>query len=177
MSKKEDASKKSDNHSIALNPLTNNRTWMETVQDNAFMLFPEKDDWRKRFIVTLLEWASKDDSLEITDFPIEMKMHRSLFYAWQAKFPDIKEAADLAKLMLASRRKKGALTRKFDKDVVFKDLHKYDPEWHEINKYHSDMKKEEEKQAHTFIISDSKPRVISKEELINSEEENDVSNE
>lgn len=178
MSKKEEASKKTDKNSISIHPLTNNRSWMETVQDNAFMLFPEKDDWRKRFIVTLLEWASKDDSLEITDFPIEMKMHRSLFYSWVARWPDIKEAFDQAKLMLASRRKKGALTRKFDKDVVFKDLHKYDPEWHEINKYHSDMKKEEDKQAHTFIINDAKPRIVSKEELTSSnEEENDVSSE
>lgn len=175
MSKKEDESKKNDKNTIPLHPLTNNRTWMETVQDNAFMLFPEKDDWRKRFIVTLLEWASKDDSLEITDFPLEMKMHRTLFYAWIKRYPDIEEAHQLAKLMLASRRKKGALTRKFDKDVVFRDLHKYDPEWHEINKYHSDMKKEEEKQAHTFIISDAKPRVFSKEELMgNSEEANEA---
>jgi hypothetical protein len=135
------------------------------VQDNAFMMFPERDDWRKRFIFTLLEWASKDDSLEITDFAIEMKMHRSMLYRWVEKHSDIKEAFGMAKLMIASRRKKGALTRKFDKDVVFKDLHKYDPEWHDINKYHSDMKKEEEKQAHTFIISDAKPRIVSKEEM------------
>ena len=123
--------------------------------------------------MTLLQWAEREDSLDITDFPLEMKMHRSLFYDWVRRFPDIKDAFETAKLMLASRRKKGALTRKFDKDVVFKDLHKYDSEWLEINKYHSDMKKDEEKQAHTFIISDSKPRIVSKEELIGKSEEND----
>ena len=41
----------------------------------------------------------------------------------------------------------------------------YDPEWHAINKYHSDMRKEEEKQSHTFIINDAKPRIVSKEEM------------
>lgn len=156
---------KTNNHTIELTSLSNNRTWLEMVQDNAFMMFPEKDDWRKRFVMTLLEWSSKDDSLEITDFALEMKMHRSMLYRWIATYPDIKEAFDFAKLMIASRRKKGALTRKFDKDVVFKDLHKYDPEWHEINKYHSEMRKDEEKQAHTFIINDTKPRIVSKEEM------------
>lgn len=160
---------KKSNTSIELHPLASNRTWLEFVQDNAFMMFPEKDDWRKRFILTLMEWASKEDSLDITDFALEMKMHRSMLYRWVEKWPDIKQAFDMAKLMLASRRKKGALTRKFDKDVVFKDLHKYDPEWLEINKYHSDMKKDEEKQAHTFIISDAKPRIVTKEEMNSNE--------
>lgn len=161
---------KKSNISIELHPLSSNRTWLEHVQDNAFMMFPEQNDWRKRFILTLLEWASKDDSLDITDFPLEMKMHRSMFYRWIATYQDIKEASEIAKLMLASRRKKGALTRKFDKDVVFKDLHKYDPEWLEINRYHSEMKRDEEKQAHTFIINDVKPRVVSKEEMANDNE-------
>jgi hypothetical protein len=172
--KNEKKSLKTNNDSIALTSLSNNRTWIEMIQDNAFMMFPEKDDWRKRFSLTLMEWAAREDSLDITDFTLEMKMHRSMFYRWIDKYPDIKQTYETAKLMLASRRRKGALTKRFDKDVVFKDLHKYDSEWLEINKYHSDMKKDEEKQAHTFIISDSKPRVVSKEELLKNKEDNDI---
>jgi len=150
---------------IDIQPLTNTRTWRDFINNDSFMFFPEKQDWRKRFICTILEWASKEDSLEITDFAIEMKMRRSTIYDWANKYPEIKEALDQARLMIASRRKKGALVRKFDKDVVFKDLHKYDPEWLEINKYHSDMKTEEAKQSHTFIINDAKPRIVSREEM------------
>jgi hypothetical protein len=162
---KKGESKKIIKPTLEIHPLANNRTWMEALQDSAFMMFPERDDWRKRFIYTMLEWASREDSLEITDFAIEMKMHRSMLYRWIGKWQDIKESFEIAKLMIASRRKKGALTRKFDKDVVFKDLHKYDSEWLEVNKYHSDMKKEEEKQSHTFIINDSKPRIVTREEM------------
>ena len=154
------------NDSMGIKPLTNTRSWVDFIQNEAYMQFPEKQDWRNRFIYTLMEWATKDDSLEITDFALEMKMRRMTIYDWANKYPDIKAAFEQAKLMIASRRKKGALTRKFDKDVVFKDLHRYDPEWLDINKYHSDMKKEEEKQAHTFIISNAKPRIVSKEEMI-----------
>lgn len=171
MAKKSTTASKNTHTTLELHPLANNRTWIEMIQDNAFMMFPEKDGWRQRFIYTMLEWASKEDSLEITDFALEMKMHRSMLYRWVANYPDIGQAFEMTKLMIASRRKKGALTRKFDKDVVFKDLHKYDPEWLEINKYHSDMKKDEDKQSHTFIINDVKPKVISKEEMSNDSKE------
>jgi len=159
------------NNNIEIQPLTNIRTWKDFMDNDAFMEFPEKRDWRLRFIYTLLEWASKDDSVEITDFALEMKMRRSTVYDWANRYPDVKEALDQARLMIGSRRRKGALTKKYDKDVVFKDMHKYDPEWLEINKYHSDMKVEQEKQAHTFIISDAKPKVVSKEEMLGVKDE------
>lgn len=163
--------KETSNHSKDIEPLATNRTWSDFIKNDSFMLFPEKLDWRNRFIYTMLEWASKDDSLEITDFALELKMHRSMLYRWINTYSDIKDAYDQVKLMIASRRKKGALTKKFDKDVVFKDLHKYDPEWLEINKYHSDMKTEEAKQSHTFIINDAKPRIVTKEEMLGIVEE------
>jgi hypothetical protein len=157
--------KKITEDNIDIEPLSHKRTWRDFINNDSFMEFPDKIEWRSRFCATLLEWASKEDSLEITDFALEMKHRRATIYDWCEKYPDIKAAYEQAKLMVASRRKKGALVRKYDKDVVFKDLHKYDSEWLDINKYHSDMKKEEEKQPHTFIISDAKPRIVSKEEM------------
>lgn len=162
MSKKE-----KPHNNTEIQPLDSNRNWVDFINNDAFMLFPEKKDWRNRFILTMLEWAAKDDSLEIGEFHASLKMHRSLLYDWINKYPDIKNAYEHAKLLISYRRKKGALTKKLDKDVVFKDIHKYDPEWLDINKYHSDMKKDEEKQAHTFIISDVKPKVLTKEEMEN----------
>lgn len=161
------------NHNTEPQALTNNRTWTDFIKDDTFMLFPEKDEWRGRFIHTMLLWAEKQESIEVTDFALEMKMRRTLIYEWCDRYPDIKRAYDYVKLMIASRRKKGMLTRKFDKDVVFKDLHKYDPEWLEINKYHSDMKKEEDKQSHTFIVDTSRPAVTTKEEMV-KERERDI---
>jgi len=161
MSKK----KETPHNTTGMKLLTTSETWKEFINNDTLMVFPGKNDWRKRFIYTLLEWASKDDSLEITDFAIEMKMRRTTLYRWAQEHEDLKEALDFARLMIGSRRRKGALTKRFDKDVVFRDMHKYDPEWLEINKYHSDMKKEEEKQSHTFIISNEKPRIVSKQEM------------
>lgn len=145
--------------------LTTSGTWCEYLNGDAFMLFPSKDDWRKRFMYTLLNWASKEDSLEITDFAMEMKMHRRTLYKWAEQYADLQDALEIARLMIGSRRRKGAMIKKLDGAYAYKDMHKYDPEWLEINKYHSEMRKDEDKQAHTFIINDAKPRIVSKEEM------------
>lgn len=153
------------NTTTQITPLTMNRTWVDYIKNDTFLFFPEKDEWRQRFIYTLLSWAEREDSLEVNEFIFLMKIRRALLFEWCEKYQDIKQAYDLAKLMIGTRRKKGALNRKFDKDVVRWDIHKYDPEWLEINKYHSDMKKDEEKQSHTFNVNLGKPAVGTKEEL------------
>jgi len=67
--------------------------------------------------------------------------------------------------MLSSRKRKGALTRKYYKDVVYKYMHVLDPEYLAINKYHADLKKDEDGQQHTYNLILNKPAVVSKEEM------------
>lgn len=151
---------------MSLQPLSKNASWSEYIQNKSFTLFPEKKDWRKRLVFTLLEWAQKDTSLDMIGFIEEMKLFdRKTLYRWEQKYPDIKEGLEMARLLIASRHYTGALTRKLDKDVAFKDMHRLDSEWLEINKYHADLKKDETHQPCTFIIRDDKPKIISKEEL------------
>lgn len=145
--------------------LITKRTWHDFITNESFLFFPEREAWRKRFVHTMLQWAEKEDSLELVDFALEMCMRREVIYDWASKWPEVKEGLDLTRLIIGSRRRKGALTRKYDKEMALRDMHCYDPEWLEINKYHSDMKKEEEKQPTTFIINTDKPRVVSREEL------------
>jgi hypothetical protein len=105
-------------------------------------------------------------------FCIEYKIPYRTLKEWIDKYPEIKEAYADVKLAVACHRRLGSMNKKLDGAYAYKDMHMYDPEWHAINKYHSDMKKDEEKQSHTFIINDSKPRIVSKEEMAgNSEEE------
>ena len=154
------------NNTTDIQPLTSVSTWTDFINNDAYMLFPSKQDWRQRLICTLLEWASKPDSLEITDFAMEMKLRRATLYEWADKYPDIKDALNHARLMIGSRRRKGAMMKKLDGSYAYRDMHCYDPEWLAINKYHSEMKTEEAKQSHTFIINDAKPKIVSKEEML-----------
>ena len=145
-------SKKATDTSTEVRSLSNTRSWLDFLNKDAILLQPDKDMFRKRLALTLLEWAQQDSSLEIGDFAIEMKMRRTTLYEWAQKYPDFKEAYDFAKLMIGVRRRKGALTRKFDKDVVHRDEHVYDPERHEVNVYHNNLKKDIQNDNTTKVI-------------------------
>lgn len=118
-------------------------TYALYLSEAAFRFFPDKDKWRERLIVSLYEWAFKEDSYEMMGFCMQNAIPRSTLADWCSKYDDIAKAYNEAKLILATRRRTGALTRKLDKDVVFRDIHRYDPEWLEIDKYHADLKKNE----------------------------------
>jgi hypothetical protein len=133
--------------------LSNTRTWLDFMNNDAVLISPEKDSYRKRLGLTMLTWAQQETSLELVDFALEMKMRRQNLSDWADKYPDFREVYDTVKLMIGSRRRKGALTRKFDKDVVFKDDHIYDPERHELNQYWNNMKKD-------VAAAESKPAIV-----------------
>lgn len=145
--------------------LTKNRTWEDFLNKESILIFPQKDDWRKRFMLTMLEWSQQDDSLEIIDFLVQMKVTRSNFYEWLTKYPDLKEGYEQVKLIIASRRRTGALLKKYDKEMVMKDIHRYDHEWDAVNKYHAELKRNETPPPSTINVYATKPGVVSKEEL------------
>lgn len=151
--------------------LSSNRSWIDFLDKESLSLYPEKDNWRKKLIHTMLTWSDDSNALEIMQFCIQYKIPRRTLLEWVEKYPDIRRGYEDMKLALASHRRVGSMIKKLDGTYAYKDMHIYDPEWLAINKYHSDMKKDEEKQAHTFIISDAKPRIVTKEEMLGEIEE------
>jgi hypothetical protein len=133
--------------------LSNSQTWHKRISEEAFMLFPEKNSWRRRLIYTMFIWAEKEDSLELEQFCLQYKLSRKTLYEWREKHTDIKDAVDEVKLILGSRRRIGAMTKKYDSKTVFRDMHRYDPDWIEINKYWADLKNGD-------TDTDGKPKVI-----------------
>lgn len=151
---------KTDKNSISLQVLSNSQTWHEYLSKEAFMFFPDKAEWRKRLIYTMLMWAEKEGSLELEQFYLQHKISRKTLYEWREKYEDIKEAIDEVKLILGSRRRIGAMTRKYDSKVVFKDMHRYDPEWLEINKYWAALKDNKDEPGQTKFIVVEMPKYV-----------------
>ena len=176
MKKEKIASKKEPvkvtQYSCDVDELSNSRTWQDFLSKEVLALYPGRDDWRKRLIHTMLTWSEKKDSLEIIQFCLEYKLPRRTLQTWADKYPEIKEAYEDMKLHIACHRRIGSMNKKLDGAYAYKDMHIYDPEWHSINKYHSDMKTEESKQSHTFVIDTRKPIIVSKEEMETSNAEN-----
>lgn len=145
--------KKTNKPNISPEKLTRPNTWLEAKEWQAFIYDPEKKKWRTDLVNTLYDFFEDESKLEIDEFCFAYKLSRFTLYGWRDKYPDdIGRAVEEIKLNLASRRRLGALKRKYDKDMVMKDLHTYDPEWKDINKYWSDMKKIEDKEGDTYIV-------------------------
>ncbi len=133
---------KNPQDSTKLELISKDCSYLDYLSDNSGRLFPDKEGWRLRLRYTMLCWADENDKFEIEQFCREYQIPRRTLYFWRDKYPDIRQTIDDIRVNIGSTRRIGALTRKLDKDVVFKDIHKYDPEWLDINKYHNDLKKD-----------------------------------
>lgn len=145
--------------------MSNSRTWMDFLDKETLSLYPGRDEWRKRLIYTMHLWSEKNTSLEVMQFCLAYKIPYRTLKEWVDKYPEIKNSYDEVKLAIACHRRVGSMNKKLDGAYAYKDMHTYDPEWHKINKYYSDMKKDEDKQPTTFIINTEKPRIVSKQEM------------
>ena len=126
----------------AMEPLSTERPFYDYMSDNSMYHFPEKDDWRRRVCYSLYEWAMKETSLVMAQFNIEYKIKSTSLKEWRRKFPEIQEAYNEAKFIIGCRRQTGAMTNKLNGFYAYRDMHKYDPEWEEVDQYHNDLKKD-----------------------------------
>jgi hypothetical protein len=126
----------------AISALSKGHSWLYYMSDNSFKFYPSQSEWRERLIYTMYEWV-QGDVLEIMEFCVEYKLAYVTLREYVDKYEDVRKAYADIKLMLASRRRIGVIKRKYDKEMICKDLFRYDPEWLMVDKYHSDMKKNE----------------------------------
>jgi hypothetical protein len=121
------------NNTVEVLMLQSGRSIVSAAKNDVSMFFPDKDSWRNRLKYTMIDWAERDTSLDIYSFYQEYRIPRQTFYDWITNYPDIKAVHQEVMLTIGCRKRLGALMRKFDKDVAFKDMYKYDPEWKEID--------------------------------------------
>lgn len=143
MGKKLSNGNKTTNPNMDMQPLSKSYTWHDFMDPEASLLYPSKYQDIERLIYTFCLWSEAEKSYDITQFCMEYKIPRKSFYLLIDKHPKLKNTIEQIKIFLGCRKRIGALEKNLDKEVVFKDMHKYDPEWIEINKYHADLKKEE----------------------------------
>lgn len=138
--------------------LNKRHTWLEWVKNQAYCEFPGKKEWRERFCYTFLTWAMDEESLDILQFCTEYKFPRASVYEWSKKYDEVGQTMKLVRHILAGRKKVGAITRKYDKDAVYKDMHLYDEEYGPlVNEYWNKLRKDEPDKTQTInvIIPDS----------------------
>lgn len=137
-------------------------SYLEYLKEDAFRFFPGKQEWRSRVCASLYSFPEEKDEfkmpvVEVMQFCELYKIPYTTLLMWVNMYDDISHAYKYMKLRLASRRRIGALHRRYDKDVVFKDLHNYDPEWDAVNKYHAALKTDQVATGPQFILMSEMP--------------------
>src|SRR5436190_9762013 len=112
MAKKSSKSTPQSNKTIT--PLSKDHQWYDYMSDNSLVYFPEKADFRNRVIYSLYEWFDNPESIEIMQFCIDYKIKYTTLQEWRNRFPEIQEAWQDVKRMIACRRRVGAMKRKLD---------------------------------------------------------------
>ncbi len=139
---------KASNPSMEIKSISKDCGWMDYLQPDSFRFFPSKEEWRKRIIFSMYEFLDELDEkgrvpIDTMQYCRRYKIPYNTLLFWAKKHDDIGKAYTDMKLFLAANRRLGTMHKELDKDAVYKDQHKYDPEWDAINKYHAALKNEE----------------------------------
>jgi hypothetical protein len=126
---------------------------------------PTSKAWRETLAEKILEFGMKDDTLEIMEFCFQNRILWKTLSDWRKKYPELQDAWDEAKLMIAARRRKGTIKKEYSGEYAYRDLHLYDPEWKEVNKYHAALKNQDFNLGNVLQYFAQKPEVTGKEEL------------
>jgi hypothetical protein len=124
---------------------------------------PVSDAHIERLASDWIAWSNKEDSLRVTDFFLEMNIHNGIVYRWLEKFPVLKEAHTLVMQRLASRREKGALTRKYDPNTIERYQPLYDKDYRDIVEWRASLRDKSEDSGGGTIIVNLPPAPMTKE--------------
>lgn len=99
-----------------------NGEWGEYFNWNSWRMIPYNEEtcivWAKK----LLTWAKKPASLRINDFYNKEGIARSSFYRMMERSWQLKEAHNITKELIASRREIGAFQGKYKEATIFRSL-------------------------------------------------------
>lgn len=94
------------------------------------------------------EWIdyvkNTDDVLFMGEYRIKKGISRTTFEEWTQRSPNMQIARAFVKEIIAMRREKGALMRKYDAGTVFKMQYKYDSDWKEMEEWRASLKEKVE---------------------------------
>lgn len=154
--------------------LTKSSRWEDFLAKETLMQNPGREEWRQRLISTMLKEAAESDILEVMEFCLAYKINERKMRAWSEDYPDIKEAYEHMKLILASKRRIGCMRKKLDSYSSFRDIHLLDKTDDEVNRYHMDLKKLQDLEDQVkYLVEMVRPKTITAQEMQEQRENNE----
>ncbi len=118
-----------------------NRSWKDLVENKGLEDFDFHEEKRKFLFTLYLEWCELPNSLDTIVFCGTFRLHEQWLYELAAKFPECRRMLDLGRLYISAKRRTDNYLKRLN-DTIYKDMHRYDPSWAEVNKYHADLRKD-----------------------------------
>lgn len=111
----------------------------------------------ERWSKEIIEFAKKDDSLKVTDFFCEKGLHPNEGFRLSAKYEVLKNAYELAKYMIGSRREKGAIKNDYNPGIVHSSMSMYDPEWKANAEWKAKLAQDNQKAGNVTVLIERYP--------------------
>jgi len=94
--------------------------------------------------VELFDWAVNDpDALILSEFFDIKGISPTYIARWKKRSPILKESCEIAKAVIANRREKGAIKRKFDSNFIYRTMPLYRKSFKELEKWRSSLRTKE----------------------------------
>lgn len=107
----------------------------------TFTMRPLTQAFLDRISSELIQWAThNEDALKVSQFYLSKGIPMNTYYNWLEKYPDFKEAHEIAMQLIGNRREVGGLKRKFDAGIVSYTMSHYDKTWKDMAKEKSELK-------------------------------------
>ncbi len=147
---------KTSKHSKILTESPKIATPAKIIDSYIDMMYMKEKPVAIGFIMRLAEewiaWSLLEDSLRMADFYLERNIHKSVMYRWMEKYDFMKRTHEFVKDRIASRRDKGAITRKYDPHYIDKHQIHYDDEWRKTVEWRASLGDTNKEGSGTIIL-------------------------
>ncbi len=119
---------------------------------------PVSEAFLERKAQEWIAWAKiehknpEQNALRVWDFWDEQGIDYKCAYKWSKKHDTMKSAHQLVKRVIGSRREKGALTKKYDPNMVYRFMPLYDSSIKKLEEWRANLKKEANMGSGTIIV-------------------------
>lgn len=98
-------------------------------------------------------WAQDDESLIAEEFYLLKGIDAKTFHNWMKRCPELKQAYAATKDIIAGRRERGALTRKYDAGTVRWTMPAYSKKYKKLEEWKAELgKKDDDKDTGTKVV-------------------------
>ncbi len=115
---------------------------------------PASENFIMRLGQEFVDWCFNSNGHKASQFFLGKGIDSRTYYRWYDKHPKFAHSYDYGLQVLGNKRETLMLEGKYKEKPVMHRMHAYDPEWKSSDKYHSELKLEDDNAEKKYILVD-----------------------